>query len=130
MSIPAIARVISVWPGSAGCLGIRLHLHRSDPTNPDASIEIGQYPVAILARGTWHDFRLEVKWALANGYVKVWHNGQVVQEVTGIQTLFPTRANSTVAGTAYPKMGLYRKAVALNQTFVLYHDQVRRLASP
>jgi hypothetical protein len=106
---------------------IRLHLHKSDPANPNASVEVGQYPVAALSRGTWHDFQLEVRWALSGGYVKIWHNGQAKADVQNIQTLFPTRANAAEAGTAYLKMGLYRKASPVGAgPFILYHDEVRR----
>jgi hypothetical protein len=107
---------------------IRLHLHRSDPADPNASVEVGQYHVATLSRGTWHNFRLDARWALTGGYVKIWHNGQVTADVQNIQTLFPTRANAAVAGTAYLKMGLYRKASPVGAgPFILYHDEVRRL---
>jgi hypothetical protein len=37
------------------------------------------------------------------------------------------RANATVLGTAYLKLGLYRKAATLSQLIVPYHDEVRRL---
>jgi hypothetical protein len=59
---------------------MRLRLHRSDPQNPSNSIEIGQFPVATgLAKGSWHDFQMDVHWDLINGWVTVWHNGQLVQ---------------------------------------------------
>lgn len=107
---------------------IRLHLHRSDPADPNNSVEVGQYPVATLARGTWHDFRLEVRWALTGGSAKIWHNGLVAADVQNIQTLFPSRANAAVAGTTYMKMGLYRKASPVGAgPFILYHDEARRL---
>jgi Polysaccharide lyase len=106
---------------------IRLDLHAPDPANPDASVRIGQYTVANRTKGSWHAFSLEVRWALSNGYVKIWHNGQLAEEITNIPTLFPPRPDSTSPPSAYLKMGLYRKAVPLAATFVLYHDQVRRL---
>ncbi|MEU0883352.1 polysaccharide lyase [Lentzea sp. NPDC005914] len=136
-----IWQVITQWHQGDGDVGgpppialiivgdeIRLHLHSSDRADPNRSVEVGQYPVATLARGTWHDFRLEVRWALTGGYVKVWHDGQVVADVQNVQTLFPARANAAVAGTAYLKMGLYRKASPVGSgPFILYHDEVRRL---
>ncbi|HEX8346036.1 MAG TPA: polysaccharide lyase [Actinoplanes sp.] len=101
---------------------ILLHLTRPDGT------DAGKYFVAPLARNTWHHFRMDVRWAL-NGSVTVWHNGSQMVPPTPAQTLFPQQ-NSTVAGTAYFKMGLYRKAIALSPPttgrFVVYHDEVRR----
>ncbi|MGH3687762.1 MAG: polysaccharide lyase [Pseudonocardiaceae bacterium] len=55
---------------------IRLHLNKPDGT------EVGQYRVADLARGTWHDFQVDVRWALSGGTVKVWHNGQPVPGIS------------------------------------------------
>ncbi len=55
---------------------------------------------------------------------KIWHAGQLRHIVTGIPTLFPPRTGGTTPASAYLKMGLYRKAVPLGATFVLYHDQV------
>jgi hypothetical protein len=108
---------------------ILLHLHRSDPQNPANSIEVGQFPVANgLARGSWHDFQMDVRWDLTNGWVTVWHNGQLMQHHGPIQTLFPQQQNPGAAGSTYLKMGLYRKAVptATAGDFVLYHDEVQR----
>jgi hypothetical protein len=107
---------------------IRLHLHQSDPTNPDGSVEIGQYPVATLDCGNWHDFRLEIRWALSGGYVKVWHNERLAADIQDVPTLFPTRKYPSTPGTVYLKMGLYRKASTVGMgPFVLYHDEARRL---
>jgi hypothetical protein len=103
---------------------IRLHLNRPDGT------EVGQYPVAPLDRGTWHDFQMDIRWALTGGSIKIWHNGILVQDLPSVQTLFPQRQNPSLPGTAYLKMGLYRKAVTTPTSgkFVLYHDEVRRSA--
>jgi hypothetical protein len=107
---------------------IWLHLHKYDPANPNVPTEIGQYPVAPLSPGTWHDFRLEVRWALTGGYVKIWHNGQPGPDVQNIPTLYPSGSDPAVPGSVYLKMGLYRKASAVGAgPFVLYHEEVRRL---
>lgn len=101
---------------------ILLHLTRPDGT------DAGKHVVAPLARGTWHHFQMDIRWALS-GSVTVWHNGSEVVAPTTAQTLFPQK-NSTLPGTAYFKMGLYRKAVTLNPPttgrFAVYHDEVRR----
>jgi hypothetical protein len=101
---------------------ILLHLTRPDGT------DAGKHPVASLARGSWHHFQMDIRWALS-GSVTVWHNGAQVLPPTPAQTLFPQK-NSTLPGTAYFKMGLYRKAISLNPPttgkFVVYHDEVRR----
>jgi hypothetical protein len=101
---------------------IRLHLNRADGT------EVGQYAVAPLDRGTWHDFQMDVRWALTGGSIKVWHNGTPVLDLPSVPTLFPQQQNPSLPGTAYFKMGLYRKAVTTPTTgrFVVYHDEVRR----
>jgi Polysaccharide lyase len=107
-----------------------LHLNRPSPNDPNSVEEVGKYYVADMTPGTWHHFRVEVRWALSGGYVKVWHNGGTnpVQDRSNVQTLYPTSANPAMAGTATLKMGLYRKATPVAGQFVLYHDEVHRLA--
>jgi hypothetical protein len=110
---------------------IRLHLHRVDPSNLGTSLEVGQYPVATVDRETWHRFRMEVRWALKGGSIKLWHGGNLVPlPLPGdLQTLFPLRSQLQVAGTTYFKMGLYRDRVTTPPTvppFVIYHDEIRR----
>lgn len=128
---------------------ILLDLHRPDPANESNSLHVGQWPVATLDRGTWHDFAASIRWHTTDGSIKVWHNGQPVifnpqvpaefpnqapypaqatDTLTGLGTLFPPKANSTSAASAYMKVGLYRKAVNTNPVgpFVLYHDEVER----
>ena len=108
---------------------ILLHLHRFDPANLLGSIEVGQYPVATdLARGAWDDFQMDVRWALVGGWVKVWHNGVLMQDISPVATLFPRKADVNQPGSNYLKMGLYRKPTPATPSgpFVLYHDEVRR----
>lgn len=106
---------------------IRLHVHRSDPNNPNNSLEVGQYFVTGLGRATWHKFEMDVRWAVADGWVRVRHNGVQKVDLKGIQTLFPPRAGATRPPSVYLKMGLYRKATpAGSGRFVLYHDNVQK----
>jgi hypothetical protein len=116
---------------------IQLDLNKHDPNDPGSSIQAGQWPVANLDRGQWHDFQVDVQWDLADGKIQVWHNGspvtfnvggQTLTQLTGLETLFPPLHNSTDLPTVYLKMGLYRKGVTTNATtpFVLYHDEVSR----
>ncbi|GLY03945.1 polysaccharide lyase [Actinoplanes sp. NBRC 101535] len=101
---------------------IVLHLTRPDGT------DAAKHVLAPIARGTWHHFRMDVRWGLA-GSVTVWHNNTQVLASTAAQTLFP-QLNSAQPGTAYMKMGLYRKPIALDPpttgTFAVFHDEVRR----
>jgi hypothetical protein len=138
-TVPAgVWQVITQWHQGDGDTGgsppiafiivddrIKLQLHRTDAAGQ--SVEIATYDVAPLDRGTWHRFRMEVRWSLSDGYVKVWHDGQQKVNRAGIPTLFPPRAGSGAPSSAYLKLGIYRKAVPLGATFVIYHDEVRRL---
>jgi hypothetical protein len=114
-----------------------------------ASVQMGQWPIADLNRGTWHDFAAEIKWHPTDGTIKVWYDGQPVNfdpvpsdatggnfpqqttdTLTGLPTLFPPQQNSPDPSSVYMKAGLYRKAINSKpaQTFVLYHDEIKRLA--
>jgi hypothetical protein len=114
-----------------------------------ASVQVGQWPIADLNRGTWHDFAAEIKWHPTDGTIKVWYDGQPVtfdpvpsqanpgsnfpqhstDTLTGLTTLFPPQQNSPDPSSVYMKAGLYRKPINSNpsQTFVLYHDEIKRL---
>jgi hypothetical protein len=126
---------------------IRLHLDKHDPADQDNSIEVGQWPVATLDRGTWHDFRAEIRWHLTDGSIKVWHNGQrqtfqpqpqpggeppyprkATDTLTGLETLFPPKTGSAEAPSAYLKAGLYRRGDATIPPgpYVLFHDEFSR----
>ena len=109
---------------------IRLHLHRVDPSDLDTSVEVGQYWVADVDRGTWHHFTAEVYWALEGGSISVRHNDDALRTWDGIQTLFPLRSQPRVAGTAYPKMGSYRARIPSPGNFEIHHDEVQRLSRP
>ena len=113
-----------------------------------ASVQVGQWPLAALDRGTWHNFAAEIKWHPTDGTIKVWHNGQPItfdpvpsqatpgasfpsqatDTLTGLTTLFPPQAGSPDPSSVYLKAGLYRRAANTTpaQTFVLYHDDIRR----
>jgi len=106
---------------------IYLHLNRFDPEHPDESLDGGKHLVADLDRGSWHKFRIEIRWALADGSIKLWHNDKQITDLTNVQTLFPLRDNTSAPGTVYFKMGLYRNAVKIGQPCVLFHDEVKRL---
>jgi hypothetical protein len=110
---------------------VALHLNRHDGS------EVGVWPIAPLARGTWHRFRLDVRWHLTDGMIRMWHNGVRVQfprggqsttVLTGLETLFPAQPGSSHAPTTYLKMGLYRKAAPDNAPapFIVYHDDATR----
>jgi hypothetical protein len=104
-------------------------LNAVNPANENESIPVSHVVVADdLARGQWHNFRLEVRWSLTNGSVTVFHNGVEKYRGTGLATLFPLRGvgSSQVAGTAYLKMGLYRQGVNLGVKCILYHDEASR----
>jgi hypothetical protein len=111
------------------------------------NIEVGQWPIATLDRGTWHDFRAEIRWHLTDGSIKVWHNGQrqtfqpqpqpggqppyppnATDTLTHLETLFPPTPGSTVAPSAYLKAGLYRRGDATKPPgpYIIYHDEFSR----
>jgi hypothetical protein len=121
---------------------IMLDLHRHDPLNQDKSIKVGEWPVARLDRGSWHDFAAEIRWHQGQGTIRVWHNGvpyifnpqgqhpypaQPTDILTGLDTLFPPKT-STKPSESYMKVGLYRKGVDSFPAgpFVLYHDEITR----
>jgi hypothetical protein len=113
-----------------------------------ASVQVGQWPLATLNRGAWHDFAAEIKWHRTDGTIKVWHNGQPITfnpapsqanpgtsfppsattTLTGLTTLFPPKSGSTTPSSVYLKAGLYRRAANTTpaQMFVLYHDELGR----
>ncbi|WP_448612459.1 heparin lyase I family protein [Geodermatophilus sp. URMC 60] len=144
---PSIGFII--WDGY-----IRLTVHRHDPNDETTSIHVGRWPIAPMARGTWHDFAAEIKWHLTDGSIKVWHNGSPV--IFNPQTPdspgepdYPTAPTDTLTnlGTLYPhkkrppnappplnpplmylKVGLYRRADTTEPAgpFRLYHDEIAR----
>ncbi|MCE9672260.1 polysaccharide lyase [Myxococcus stipitatus] len=69
-----------------------------------------------LARGTWHDFVLQVKWSSNPkvGFVQLWHNGKLV---------LPKKMGATQFGSEknYMKLGLYRQDTIRPEASV-YHD--------
>jgi hypothetical protein len=128
---------------------ILLDVHRYDPANENYSIQVGQWPVATLNRGAWHDFEAEIRWHPTDGTIKITHNGspvmfspqvppdapneplyptQTTENLTGLGTLFPPKTGSMAPPSAYFKIGLYRKAVTTNPPgpFILYHDEISR----
>jgi hypothetical protein len=128
---------------------ILLDVHRHDPANEARSIQVGQWAVANLERGLWHDFTAEIRWHPTDGSIKVWHNGQPVtfapqvppndpgqpqyppqptDTLTGLGTLFPPQTGSSKPSSAYMKAGLYRKGVNTTPAgpFILYHDELFR----
>jgi hypothetical protein len=128
---------------------ILLDIHRPDPANEVNSLHVGQWPIATLSRGSWHDLRVDIRWHLSSGSIQIWHNGQPVtfhpqvpaefpnqppypaqstETLLDIGTLFPPKTGSTLAPTAYMKVGLYRKGVNTKPVgpFILYHDELER----
>jgi hypothetical protein len=127
---------------------IMLDLHRHDPINSAASIRQGQWSVAELDRGTWHDFAAEIVWSVGQGTIRVWRNGQPVtfqpqtqpgqtaypavatQLLTGLETLMPrnTQAHGPGHPEAYLKAGIYRQAAPTTPPgpFVIWHDELKR----
>ncbi len=73
---------------------------------------------APLARGTWHDFILRVKWSAdpSVGFIELYHNGELALPKTHGATQLPGQKN-------YLKMGLYRSK-EISQKGVLYIDDV------
>jgi hypothetical protein len=130
---------------------IRLDLHRCQPgDDPAKSVPVGQWPVATLDRGTWHDFQAEILWHPSNGSIRVWRNGVPVTfqprvhpdlpattapfpatattTISGIGTLYQPKPGSQQPSSTYMKVGLYRKAAATTPPgpYVLFHDEVWR----
>jgi Polysaccharide lyase len=127
---------------------ILLDLHKPDPKNDANSLHVGQWPVANLSRGTWHDFTVEIRWHQTDGLIKVAHNGQQVvfnpqvpaefpnqppypaqatDTLRNVPTLFPSN-NAASVPSVYMKVGLYRQAVNTQPAgpFTLYHDEISR----
>ncbi len=71
---------------------------------------------APLVRGQWNEFLLHVKWSSDpdEGFVELWHNGQLALPKTFTPTQYPGELN-------YLKMGLYRDD-KIKEPGVLWHD--------
>jgi len=69
-----------------------------------------------LARGTWHDFILHVKWSSdpSVGFVELWYDGKQELLKTNGDTMYPGQDNIM-------KQGLYRNDT-IAAVGVLYHD--------
>lgn len=72
---------------------------------------------APLKRGEWQDFILHVKWSSSpqDGYVELYHNGNVALPRTAAPTMLPGQLN-------YLKMGLYRSREIVPQGVVYFDD--------
>lgn len=83
------------------------------PSQPGSSV--GRWS-APMNRGTWHTFRLRVKWSTdrATGFVELWHNGAKVVDHAPVAAIIPGYG-------VYMKQGLYRHA-SIAPTGVVYHD--------
>jgi hypothetical protein len=70
-----------------------------------------------MNRGTWHTFRLHVKWSKTHsvGFVEMYYNGRLVVPRTSVATMIPG------IDTNYVKQGLYRSK-RVTGTSVVYHD--------
>jgi quercetin dioxygenase-like cupin family protein len=134
-------------PVALTIVGDDIHLHVETVRN-GASVEVGQWPLATVNRGAWHDFIAEITWHRTDGTIKIWHDGQPItfnpapspanpgtkfppsatSTLTNLTTLFPPKSGSTDQPSVYLKAGLYRRAVNATpvQTFVVYHDEMRR----
>ncbi len=71
---------------------------------------------APLNRGQWNDFAVHIKWSSNpnEGYVELYHNGQLVVPRTVMATMYP-------GDGIYLKQGLYRNANIAAQG-VVFHD--------
>lgn len=127
---------------------ILLDLQHWDPNDDQRSIQVGQWPVADVQRGQWHQFRAEIRWDVAEGTLALWHNGEQVyfdpqfpQDnpgpqyptsrtalLTGLATLFEHKAGEAGESQSYLKTGIYRKGEATTPEgpFVLFHDEFSR----
>lgn len=72
---------------------------------------------APLVRGVWHDFVFHVKWSPDpnEGFVELFHNGELVLPRTPAATQFPGETN-------YLKLGLYRNDT-VEPDGVVFHDR-------
>jgi hypothetical protein len=110
---------------------LRLVLTKVDNTNPDPahSVEVNRYDLAPFSTGVWHHWRAEIRWALKDGSIKVWHDDSVVQDLAHVQTVFPISPGQLdQPGDSYLKVGLYRKPVDPPAgPWVVWHDEFKRL---
>jgi hypothetical protein len=80
-----------------------------------------------MARGTWHDFTMEVKLSTGtDGYIRIWHNG-VPQTLLGGSTTWTGQTLLTGKTETYHKEGLYRSPKS--QTGIVYHTGFRMATS-
>jgi hypothetical protein len=59
------------------------------PGEAHESVQVGHYNLVPFKADVWHRWRAEIVWSLKNGSVKVWHDGNVVQDLPNVQTVFP-----------------------------------------
>jgi hypothetical protein len=127
---------------------IMLDLHRHDPAAAAASIQRGQWKLANVDRGNWHQFTAEIVWDIGHGSIRLWHNGvpvvfspqyppsspgepqfpqQATELLTGLETLFPAQ-QAGGSPEAYLKAGIYRKAAPTDPPgpYVVHHDEFAR----
>ncbi|WP_081460731.1 polysaccharide lyase [Mycolicibacterium gilvum] len=75
-----------------------------------------------LELGEWHDVRMQVHWSTSEGWVRVWHNGDLRILASGSDTYYlPTLIPGTTS--VYYKEGLYREPTA--KTGIVYHAGFR-----
>jgi hypothetical protein len=69
-----------------------------------------------MNRGSWHTFRLHVKWSAnaSQGYIELWHNGDKVVDHASVATIIPGYG-------VYLKQGMYRSG-DIGPSGVVYHD--------
>lgn len=80
-------------------------------------------PIPGFERGVWHHFVFHVRWSPdPDGFVEVWHNGDLVVPLTNMRTMFRNQG-------LYPKFGIYRANGPNPNVGVLYLDDVRRSSS-
>jgi hypothetical protein len=107
---------------------LRLGLNHVDPVNPTESVREGPYNLAPFKAEVWHHWRAEIVWSPKNGSVKVWHDGNVVQDLRQVQTVFPVSSLQVGRpGDSYLKVGVYRKPVMSTEPWVVWHDEFKRL---
>ena len=116
-----------------------VQLHTAPTSSGGLSTYVGDYLIGPVAAGQWHNFAAEIRWSTnpAVGSVTVWHNDNRVklkgQDTYVGQTMFPGAWNcpdqniSDNVDCTYMKMGFYRKATEKPESFVVWHDDVRRL---
>lgn len=69
-----------------------------------------------LVRGIWNDFVFHVRWSEdpGEGFIELYHNGQLVLPLLSIATQYPGMRN-------YLKQGLYRDS-RISEDGIVYHD--------